>query len=226
MPLSISIIICTRDRAHSLRRALAALAQQTLAPECIVVVDNGSTDDTRAVATADPRVQYLYCPDLGLAACRQAGIDASTTDCVAMCDDDCVPEPHWLEVIERTFASDPQIAVVAGGIENHGFADNLKGRGSLGPNGLYRLIANPADAQFFGSANMALRKSAITRIGGYDERFVRGYEEVDLITRVRAAGFLIRYEPAALIHHHHVASAGRPRLMHRSRQGMRLYFFF
>ena len=226
MPFAISIVVCTKNRAHSLRRVLDSLQAQTLPPGEIIVIDNGSTDGTREVALANPKVRYISQPQAGLAVCRQEGIAASAADYVVMCDDDCLPEPHWLETICATFERDPQVAVVAGGISNHGFPNNLKGRGRLGPNGLYQLIENPADAQFFGSANMALRKTAIAQIGGYDPQFTRGYEEVDLITRIRRAGFSVRYEPTALVHHHHISSTGKPRFMHRSRQGMRLYFFF
>src|SRR2546425_850703 len=103
-----SIIICTKNRAASLERLLMSLREQSLLPDQIEVIDNGSTDGTPEVTAAFPRVVYHFCPKQGLAECRQIGLDASEAAVAVMCDDDCVPTPPWLQTIVQIFEINPE----------------------------------------------------------------------------------------------------------------------
>jgi hypothetical protein len=115
--LRLSVVICTRNRAPLLRGALRGIATQTRRPDEVVVVDNGSTDDTAAVLDAFrtelPLVTvYLAAPSIPAA--RNAGARAATGDVLCYTDDDAVADATWLAEVEATFLADPAIGVVGG----------------------------------------------------------------------------------------------------------------
>jgi glycosyltransferase involved in cell wall biosynthesis len=111
--LSVSVIIPVRDDAQLLRRCLHALAQQTVAPLEIIVVDNGSHDETADVARA-AGVILVRQPEPGVLAASAAGYDAAAGDLLARLDADCVPGADWVRSVVDAFA-DPAVAAVTGG---------------------------------------------------------------------------------------------------------------
>jgi GT2 family glycosyltransferase len=110
---------------------------------------------------------------------------------------------------------------------NIGFTGNrqFKGRTKLGRNGLLSFVADPRDADFFGNANLALKRAAVEAIGGYDP-FFNVMEEIDLAMSLRRHGYRVAYEPNAIVEHHHVGSSQKKRRFFRGSQLIRLYFFF
>jgi glycosyltransferase involved in cell wall biosynthesis len=108
---AVTAILCTRNRAAWLERALHSLARQSLPAEAreILVVDNASTDDTpaavRRLAAELTPIRYLAEPRLGLSFARNAGWQAANGEIIAYLDDDAVAAPDWLERIRDTFAS-------------------------------------------------------------------------------------------------------------------------
>jgi glycosyltransferase involved in cell wall biosynthesis len=85
-----SVVVCTHDRATVLPEAIGSVLAQDYADYELVVVDDGSTDDTRQVVEAypDPRVRYVYRPNGGLSAARNTGADAARGRLVTFLDDD------------------------------------------------------------------------------------------------------------------------------------------
>ena len=111
--MRLSVIIPTYNRAASLRDTLLALGQQTLPSDQfeIVVVDDGSTDDTSAVAQAShpSRVTYVRQHNQGSAAARNAGAARSAGDVLVFIDDDILPRPAYLETLLEQHAQFPNI---------------------------------------------------------------------------------------------------------------------
>ncbi len=220
-----SVIVITRNRAESLARTLDALARLTYPAYEVVVVDNGSTDATPEVARArDVKYVRFTTPNMSLS--RQAGVDASRGEVLAMCDDDCVPSPDWLDHLAGRLQADPSLVLVGGHVVNIGFPEHeqYKGRGKLERNGLFSYVSDPAQADYFGSANLAFSRRAIEAVGGYDPFFRGGYEEIDLIWRIRAAGFGTAYAPEATVDHHFTGANFKLRPFY-SGALMRLYFY-
>ena len=112
--MTLSVIICTRNRAHTLGECLASVVAALQA--CgdgveIVVVDNGSSDDTAArladfTASCPLPVQVIREPQPGLSRARNAGIRAAKGHLLAFTDDDCRPAPDCFQVMLRHAASD------------------------------------------------------------------------------------------------------------------------
>lgn len=110
---TLSVVIPVLDDAPALRRCLAALAAQTTTPLEVVVVDNGSTDDTAAVARAHG-ARVVPEPARGIPAAAATGYDAARGDVVVRCDADTVPPPGFLARIEAAFAADPELDAISG----------------------------------------------------------------------------------------------------------------
>jgi GT2 family glycosyltransferase len=222
-----SVVVVTRDRAASLRRTLEALARLDHPAFEVIVVDNGSTDDT-AAAAAEAGARYVRTPArAGIAASRRAGAAAAGGAVVAYTDDDCIPVAGWLSALERRLAAEPDLGLVGGRVDNVGFAGRrrFKGRTRLTRNGETEFVEDPREADFFGNANLAFRSEVYERVGGYDPFFSSGRAELDLAMSFRRAGYRVGYEPAAAVEHHHEAVSLRHGRLFRGHQLMRLYFF-
>jgi hypothetical protein len=92
----VSVIVCSYNGDATLRECLASLAQLDYPDYEVILVDDGSTDGTRAVAADFPAVRYLHQENLGLSAARNAGLHAATGEVVAYTDSDCVAHETWL----------------------------------------------------------------------------------------------------------------------------------
>jgi GT2 family glycosyltransferase len=200
-----SVIVLTRNRALALERALLAVLAQDYPNYEVIVVDNGSIDETREVV-ARMGVRYVFSPpEDGFALSRQRGVDAARGEIIAMCDDDCVPKRDWLRHLVQRLCSDDRIGLVGGQVINLGFPESkrFKGCGKIGRNGMITFVSDPREADYFGSANLAFKRSAFDAVGGYDAFFRGGLEEVDLALNMRRHGFRVVYEPSAVVEHHY-----------------------
>jgi glycosyltransferase involved in cell wall biosynthesis len=177
----LSVVIPALNDADMLARCLGALAAQTRTADEIVVVDNGSTDDTAAVARAGGArvVEELR---RGIPAATAAGFDAATGTIIARLDADSVPPPDWLEKIEARLAAEPRLAALTGPGEFYGAARAVRRAGEVLYIGGYFwsmgwLLGHPP---LFGS-NFAIRASAWARIRETSHRDVRElHDDLDL----------------------------------------------
>ncbi len=122
-PIEASVVVCTRNRALRLRATLHDLTRQTLGRSAkweILVVDNASTDDTAAVASAlgdDPRVRYVYEPELGLSHARNRGAVEARGRVIIWIDDDVAIPDGWLDAWLAGIGAHPEASFFGGGIE-------------------------------------------------------------------------------------------------------------
>ena len=119
--ISITVGIVTRNRASDLRNALESLALQIRPPDEVLVVDNGSTDDTRSVAESfEGRLplRYLHLAEASIPLARNLVIDNATQEVISFTDDDCGIPPEWLSSVERGFLRADNIGLVGGWVEH------------------------------------------------------------------------------------------------------------
>jgi GT2 family glycosyltransferase len=224
MSMHLSLILCTRNRASQLARCLASMAAiRSTQPWELVVVDNGSTDDTRAVieaarsSIAAPLV-YAHQPVQGLSSARNAGVAASQGSLILFTDDDCYPAPDLLDAACAAF-SDPAVGFVTGRIllyDPDDFPTTINESMQPARFAPHRFI--PAGA--VKGANFGFRRLVLDQIGPFDPAFGAGShfpaEDADAVMRASLAGWAGVYAPAMQVSHHHGRKASEARKLYRS----------
>nr|WP_229715582.1 glycosyltransferase family 2 protein [Subtercola lobariae] len=127
-----SVVIPVKNDAVALRRCLAALSRQTVHPDEIIVVDNGSTDETARVAR-DLGARVIYESVPGIPAASTAGYDAARFAVIGRLDADSVAPPTWIEEGIRILTDEPGIDAITGS----GYFYDGPRRGSRVVAGLY-----------------------------------------------------------------------------------------
>jgi glucosyl-dolichyl phosphate glucuronosyltransferase len=210
MPV-ITIVVCTRNRAASLARTLAAIGEVALPAESeLLVVDNGSTDDTEAtVRAARPAnalpIRYQREPQRGAARARNAGLAAATGDVIVFIDDDVRPGPDWLTLLTAPILAGEADAV-AGGVR---LAPHLI-RPWMSAHHRAWLAAtdelDPRQPSRLLSANMALARAVLARVPAFDPELGTGAlgsgEETLFTLQLREAGYRIAGAFDAVVEHH------------------------
>ena len=207
----ISVIIPTWNRADLLRSVLENLRQQTLAPAEIVVVDNGSVDETADVAARFGLQRIAFDRNLGFATAVNAGISAAKHEWILILNNDVELQPDWLErALETVKEQDAQF--VAGKILQGHAPGRLDGTWDLvtrsgcawrcGWNALDGpawSVRRPIDIASM-TATM-FHRAVFERIGLLDVRYESYYEDVDFGLRCALAGLAGVYEPRAVAKH-------------------------
>jgi glycosyltransferase involved in cell wall biosynthesis len=198
--MDVSVIIPTFNRAPSLVRLLEDLGRQDGSLEYeVIVVDNGSSDDTASTVArrraADSRVRYLREPMPGASCARNAGIAVATAPILAFIDDDVCPSRDWIASIYRAFEAHPEIDCVGGRIEpwwpmapprwltpaHWGPLALQMGRGETG-----HVDRDHASACLV-TANFACRASVFRDVGGFSPAYRRD-EDREFNLRMWRAG--------------------------------------
>lgn len=157
--VTVSVVIPCRDDGAHLWRCLRALAAQTFTPTEIVVVDNGSTDDSAEIARA-AGARVVFCGERGIPAAARAGYDAARGELVLRLDADSIPTPDWAERMVEALR-DPTVDAVTGGAVFHDGPARQRVTMARLFLGTYATFATPAlgHTPLWGS-NMAFRRRA------------------------------------------------------------------
>jgi GT2 family glycosyltransferase len=231
--VGVTIAIATRNRTELLRSCLNAVQKIDYEKLEILVVDNAPSDSSTQdlvseLARSDPRLVYAREPGRGASAARNLALASARYDIVALTDDDVLVDPGWVSALVAGFTADPEVTCVTGFVAPNAldnpfqryFEYRYPHQGLFVPAlydmGQYRRSSSlyPFQAGMFGrGANMAVRRSAALKVGGFDTllgagALCRGGEDLDLFVRLILDGGRICYIPSALIWHRHREDAG------------------
>lgn len=221
----LSVIIPTRNRALFLEDALESILKQTLSLDDfeILVVDNGSTDQTAEVVrefnVKNNQIRYFYVSEPGLHVGRHVGDREAKGEILVFVDDDIIATPGWLRAIQETF-KDPAVALVGGKIlpkwggDVPQWIDLFKNHTDYGWTIGYLSLLDFGDsrkeipATYVYGCNFSIRKSVLFECGGFHPDSMpqeliryRGDGETALSLAVMQKGYKAIYEPKATVYH-------------------------
>jgi GT2 family glycosyltransferase len=194
-----SVVVCSYNGSRTLRDTLEGLEKLQYPDYEVIVVDDGSTDETAAIA-GEFEVRLIRTEQNGLSSARNTGMAAATGEIVAYIDDDAWPDPHWLtylaEVFERTdhaAVGGPNVPPPGDGAVAACVAD--------APGGPSHVLLSDREAEHLPGCNLAIRRDRLEAIGGFDPRFRTAGDDVDVCWSLQERGWSLGYHAAALVWH-------------------------
>jgi GT2 family glycosyltransferase len=196
----VSVVVCVRDGAATLDDCLAGVARLEYPDFEVLVVDDGSVDDSAAIA-ARHRCRVIRTPNQGLSAARNLGIAAARGEIVAFVDADARPDPHWLHYLADAFAHGEFVGVGGPNLPYPGDGEVAECVAQA-PGGPIHVLLSDREAEHIPGCNMAFRRSALEQIGGFDPQFRAAGDDVDLCWRLQERGGRLGFAAAAVVWHH------------------------
>ena len=217
-PPRISAIICTHNRDDYLGAAIDSLLAQDFSDYEVIVVDNASTDTTRAVVEArlpHSQLHYVYEETLGLSVARNAGAKAAQGEILAYLDDDAEASVGWLQALMDIYGTDEKVAIAGGKVTL------IWPPGRTAPNWISTNMSGNLGAYDLGDEivyitqpgltprglNYSIRADFLEKIGGFDPNLGRvgknllSNEELYMTEKALKMGFKVAYLPNALVAH-------------------------
>ena len=196
----VSVVVCSYNGAATLGSCLDSLKKVDYLDYEVIVVDDGSTDDTSQIVARFSGVRSIRQPNRGLSAARNAGLQAATGSIIAYTDADCVVDADWLTQLvyqlERTGAD-------AVGGPNLSPEDGwLAACVAASPGQPMHVLESDQVAEHIPGCNMAFRREVLEAINGFDCQYRKAGDDVDLCWRLQQAGRWITFAPGAFVWHH------------------------
>jgi len=196
----VSVVVCAYNAASKLADCLDGLKELAYPDYEVIVVNDGSSDDTEQIARAYD-FRLISTPNRGLSEARNTGLWESTGEIVAYIDADARPDAHWLQHIAAAF-DDGEFAAVGGpNIAPPGDGEIAECISNAPGNPTHVMLSDRV-AEHIPGCNMAVRRDALIAIEGFDRRFRVAGDDVDACWRIQDAGGTIGFSPAAVVWHH------------------------
>lgn len=217
----VTVVIPNWNGAVHLPTCLDSLRRQTFRDFEVIVVDNGSADDSLTLLARDyPEVQVLALGEnRGFAGACNAGIRAACGEFIVLLNNDTEADPRWLEEVVAAFRRHPEAGLVASKMRLfdrrdvlHTAGDYYRVDGRPGNRGVWETDVGQYDREEYvfsacgGSA--AYRRAMLDEVGLLDEDFFYSCEDVDLAWRAQLAGWRCVYAPRAVVYHKLSATGG------------------
>jgi len=195
-----SVIICSHNGARTIRDCLEALTLQSYSNFETIVVNDGSTDGTGEIA-AEYDVRLITTENQGLSRARNVGWQAAIGEYIAYIDDDAYPDVHWLEYLVPAFLNSEHVAIGGPNVEPVE-SGSVASCVANAPGGPIHVLLTDEIAEHIPGCNMALRRTALEAIGGFDPQFRAAGDDVDLCWRLQERGWTLGFCPGAMVWHH------------------------
>ncbi|MCO5182350.1 MAG: glycosyltransferase [Anaerolineae bacterium] len=203
-----SVIIPAYNAAETLPACLCALHNQTVSAESydIIVVDDGSTDDTHTIAQRMGARVVRLPVNQGWSVARNAGAAVSSAEILLFTDADCEPFPDWIAHMTAPFQRDPEVVGVKGAYRSR--QTNLIARFTqLELEDKYDEMRRQQQIAFIDTYSAAYRRDLFNAHGGFDRRLSHDpVEDQDFSFKLAAQGYKLLFVPDALVYHHHLTS--------------------
>ena len=196
----VSVIVCAYDAERTLRECLDSLKRIRYPDFEVIVVDDGSSDGTRAIAEAFPEFRLISHENRGLSAARNDGIRAARGQVVAFTDADCAVDPDWLTFLVHRLLSGDFAGVGGPNLpppEDAWVAQVV----ALAPGGPTHVLLSDWEAEHVPGCNMAFWRRHLEEAGLFDPVFRTAGDDVDICWRLQDAGHVIAFAASALVWH-------------------------
>jgi O-antigen biosynthesis protein len=195
-----SVVVCSFNGSRTIGECLEAISNLRYPAFEVIVVDDGSEDETAAIA-AQHAVRLIRTPNRGLSHARNVGWQAAKGEIVAYIDDDAYPDPDWLTYLAETFWNRGYAGVGGPNIPppNDGPIAACVARSPGGPQ---HVLLTDTEAEHIPGCNMAFLRSALEAVGGFDVQFRVAGDDVDMCWRLQERGWKLGFSPSAQVWHH------------------------
>lgn len=195
-----SVVVCSYNGARTIRECCEGLARVRYPNFEVIVVDDGSKDQTAAIAS-EYGFTVIRTRNYGLSHARNVGMGAATGEIIVYLDDDTVPDPDWLTYLAYTFETTQHAAVGGPNIappDDGVIAECV----AHAPGNPMHVLISDQEAEHIPGCNLAVRKERLQTIGGFDPQFRVAGDDVDVCWRLRERGWTLGFNPAAMVWHH------------------------
>jgi glycosyltransferase involved in cell wall biosynthesis len=197
----VSVVVASYNGGRTLPACLDSLTHLNYPNYEVILVDDGSTDDTARVAAHYPTVRTISQQNLGLSAARNTGILASAGEIVAFTDSDCRADEDWLYYLVGDLLKTDACAI--GG---HNFPppedSPVAGCVAVSPGGAAHVMLDDRNAEHIPGCNMAFWKWALDEIHGFDPQFRAAGDDVDVCWRLLQRGHKIAFSHSGFVWHY------------------------
>jgi glycosyltransferase involved in cell wall biosynthesis len=198
---SVSVIVCSYNGAKTLAACLDSLGRLNYPDYEVILVDDGSTDDTAYMASQFPQVRYIHQTNHGLSHARNTGAAAANGEVLVYTDSDCMADVDWLYYMIGTLTSGDYAG--AGGPNITPPAQNwIQACVAAAPGGPSHVLLTDTVAEHIPGCNMAFYKWAFDSVGGFDPEYRKAGDDVDFCWRLQQSGHVIAFSPTAVVWHH------------------------
>ncbi|MGZ6825511.1 MAG: glycosyltransferase [Mycobacteriales bacterium] len=202
---AITVVVCAYNASATVRECLEHTRALDYPHLEVLLVDDGSTDDTADIAeevcAGDPRMTVVRAPHQGLSGARNTGWQTATGDLVVYLDSDAYPTPEWPYFLALGLDG-PEVGGVGGPNLPPPGGSLAAERVARAPGGPVHVLVGDDRAEHVPGANMAFWRDVLIEVGGFDEVYTAAGDDVDLCWKVLDKGWEIGFHPAALVWHH------------------------
>src|SRR5438552_1016904 len=198
----VSVIVCSYNGGKTLAACLDSLGKLNYPEYEVILVDDGSTDDTAYIAAQFPQVRYIHQSNHGLSHARNTGAAAAAKgEVLAYTDSDCMADVDWLYYLIGTLVSGDYAGV--GGPNITPPAQNwIQACVAAAPGGPSHVLLTDTIAEHIPGCNMAFYRWAFESAGGFDPEYHKAGDDVDFCWRIQQAGWVIAFSPTAIVWHY------------------------
>jgi len=201
----ISVVVCAYNEASTIEECLTSLENLTYPNYELILVNDGSSDATSAIARRHTTVTVFDVNNGGLSAARNIGLDHATGDIVAYTDGDVRVDRDWLTFLVQPFLTSDVVG--AGGANVAPLDDPPMAQCiARAPGSPTQVMLDDRIAEHVPGCNMAFRRNVLLEVGGFNPIYLRAGDDVDICWRLQARGWKIGFAPSALVWHRHRSS--------------------